>query len=223
MNKGLWSIYRIKALPSHHSSWDSFGSCQYACFGSWLGGILCATDVSMYFKLLMWWTLKHLVVACWRKSTFTFLSKRHYKFKEFLDQARRDVLRNKNKKNCDGKKLWSLKDLPLVSFVRRRINARAAALMMRAWWQKPFLPKSSNISRTHFSFSGQKQIYRWHDSFPCTWVFIGSTDIFSESSISWKSKIWKENNYISGEHITSDEKNFSRSCVQLCRLTYRRR
>ena len=93
--------------------------------------------------------------------------------------------------------------------------------MMRAWWQKPFLPKSSNISRTHFSFSGQKQIYPWHDSFPCTWVFIGSTDIFSESSISWKSKIWKENNYISGEHITSDEKNFSRSCVQLCRLTYR--
>ena len=114
----------------------------------------------------------------------------------------------KTKNNCDGKKLWSLKDLPLVSFVRRQINARAAALMMRAWWQKPFLPKSSNISRTHFSFSGQKQIYRCHDSFPCTWVFIGSTDIFSESSISCKSKIWKENNNISGEHITSDEKNF---------------
>ena len=60
---------------------------------------------------------------------------------------------------------------------------------MRAWWQKPFLPKSSNISRTHFSFSGQKQIYRCHDSFPCTWVFIGSTDIFSESSISKKRNV----------------------------------
>ena len=30
-------------------------------------------------------------------------------------------------KKCDEKKLWSLKDLPLVSFVCRRINAPAAA------------------------------------------------------------------------------------------------
>ena len=121
------------------------------------------------------------------------------------------------------KKLWSLKDLPLVSFVCRRINARAAALIMRAWWKKPFLPKSSNILRTQFSFSNQNQIYRCLDTFPCTWVFIGSTDIFVKSCISWKSKIWKENNNISREHIKSDKKIFARSCVQLRRLIYRRR
>ena len=104
------------------------------------------------------------------------------------------------------KKLWSLKDLPLVSFVCRRINARAAALIMRAWWKKPFLPKSSNILRIQFSFSNQNQIYRCLDTFSCTWVFIGSTDIFVKSCISWKSKIWKENNNISREHIKSDKK-----------------
>ena len=126
-------------------------------------------------------------------------------------------------KKCDEKKLWSLKDLPLVSFVCRRINARAAALIMRVWWKKPFLPKSSNILRTQVSFSNQNQIYRCLDTFPCTWVFIGSTDIFVKSCISWKSKIWEENNNINREHITSDKNIFARSCVQLRRLIYCRR
>ena len=129
----------------------------------------------------------------------------------------------KTKKKCDDQKLWSLVDFPLVSFFCRRINARAAALIMMAWWKKSFLPKSSNISQTQFSFSNLNQIYRCFDTFPCTWVFIGSTDIFVKSCISWKSKIWKENNNISREYITSDVKIFARSCVQLRRLIYRRR